>query len=708
MLNRKKKYLADPLLIENSFQHPLFNDYPDAVFTLDVEGNFLSANKALFDLAECKEEEILGYSYTPYIAPEDMGKAYSHFKKTIQGEIQNFDIITVSAKGTQRMLNVTNLPIVINQEVIGIHVIAKDITASARIQKQLDDYNSRISDILESIADGFFSLNKDWTVTYWNKAAEQLLFMPREDIIGKNIWEVYPDAISTRFYTEYHKAVNEQISVRFDAYFDRLNIWIEVSVFPSDEGLSLYFKDITERKNANEQLQREKEKYLDLFHLSPLPQWVFDSKTLQFLDVNNAATEHYGYSREEFLEMTIKDIRPIADVKQLDKTLKDTFKTGLFKAKMVRHLKRSGELMFVSIAANAVTFEGKAAVLVLAIDYTEKLKSERALAASEQRFKALVQDGSDLVAILDPSGNYKYVSPTSESVLGLAPEQLIGKNAFDFIHRDDKEKVINEFDLLSEQKRVKINPFRFKAIDNQYHWIETIVTDMTDDPVVAGIVANSRDISQRIEDEIKTEESIARFNTVSKATSDAIWDWDIQTGTVIWNRGIKGIFGHAKIALTRDWWFNHVHPDDVKGILNKIQLMFTHKRSRLKVEYRFLCADGTYKSVLDRAFLTFDRNGDPLRMIGSMQDITERINYLAAVESQNKRLREIAWMQAHQVRAPLASIMGLCKVLQNGNQDQSSIEESLQHLLCSAEGLDKIIKEIIKKAEGVSLTRECD
>lgn len=689
------------LLIENSFQHPLFNDYPDAVFTLDLGGNFISANKALIDLAECKEEELFKLSFDPFIAPEDVEKVHNYFKKTIQGKIQNFDVSVISAKGTAKILNITNLPIVINKEVIGVHAIGKDITMLTQTKKQLDEYHNRVSDILESITDGFIALNKDWVVTYWNREAERLLLMPRKEIIGKNIWEVYQDAVPLKFYSEYHRAVNENISVRFDEYFPRLNIWIEVSAFPSDEGLSLYFKDITERKHGEEQLKREKEKYLELFNFSPLPQWVFDAKTLQFLDVNNAAIKHYGFSKEEFMEMTIKDIRPIGEIKKLDKILKESARKGVFKRRMVRHLKKTGEIMHVCVEANYVNFEGKAAMLVLAIDYTEKLKSERALAASEQRFKALVQDGSDLVAILDAAGNYKYVSPTSKSILGVDPELLIEKNAFDFIHADDKEKVISQFGLLNEQKRIKISPFRFKGLDDQYHWIETIITDMTDDPVVAGIVANSRDVTQRIEDEIKTEESIERFNTVSKATSEAIWDWNMQSGNVIWNKGIKGIFGHVKISLTRDWWYNHVHPDDVKGILHKIQLLIKHKKSKLNVEYRFLCADGRYKTVLDRAFLTFDRSGEPLRMIGSMQDITERVNYIAAVEEQNQRLREIAWMQSHEVRAPLACIMGLSKILSNEDEDEGTRKESLQHLMRSAGELDAIIREIIKKAEEI-------
>src|SRR5690606_19971829 len=139
------------------------------------------------------------------------------------------------------------------------------------------------------------------------------------------------------------------------------------------------------------------------------------------------------------------------------------------------------------------------------------------------------------------------VSPTSKPILGIEAEYFIGKSIFDFIHHEDKRQVIGEFRELSAKKRIKIAPFRFMDADKQFRWIETIVTDMTDDPTVAGIVANSRDVTKRIENEIKTRESIERYNTVSKATSDTIYDWDIPGNKITWNKGIKGIFGHKKM-----------------------------------------------------------------------------------------------------------------------------------------------------------------
>ena len=563
-------------------------------------------------------------------------------------------------------------------------------------EAQLQNYKRRISNILESFTDAFFELDSDWVVTYWNKEAERLLQKSRQDIIGKNIWEVYKEAIPLKFYTEYHRAVAENTAVRFQEYFEPFKMWIEVAAFPSGEGLSVYFKDITAHKLATEQLEKEKQRYIDLFNLSPLPQWVYDFKTLAFLDVNEAAINHYGYSRAEFLQMTINDIRPVEDQDRLRSIVANNVNIGYSNQAAVRHCKKNGELMYVTVEGNSVWFEDKQARLVLVIDLTEHIKAEQAQAASEQRFKALVQDGSDLIAIINQNGTYKYVSPTSLGILGIKASDLLGKNAFDFIHPDDRQGTLSDFRHLKYQKQIELLPFRFKNAKGEYRWIETIITNMIDDPAIEGIICNSRDITERIESRIKMEESISRYNIVSKATSDVIWDWNMLTGKIIWNKGIKGIFGYAKTTYTHEWWRDKIHPDDLDLVLKEFALVIENKKNRLQIEYRFRCEDGEYKSVLDRSFVLFDDNGEPIRMIGSMQDITERIKHINAIESQNSRLKEIAWIQSHEIRAPLARIMGLIDLLDEFTADQDK-KNCIKHLKTSSAELDIAIRSIMNK-----------
>ena len=114
----------------------------------------------------------------------------------------------------------------------------------------------------------------------------------------------------------------------------------------------------------------------------------------------------------------------------------------------------------------------------------------------------------------------------------------------------------------------------------------------------------------------------------------------------------------------------------------------------------FRCADGTYKHVLDRSFLLFDETGEPARMIGALQDITEKMNQIQAVEEQNKKLQEIAWIQSHMVRAPLARILGVTDLLCDNKEEELS-SELLSHLKISAAELDYIIRDIVKKTDEI-------
>jgi len=439
-------------------------------------------------------------------------------------------------------------------------------------EQQLLNYQKRIANILESFTDAFFEVDCDWTVTYWNREAEKLLLMPRHKIIGQNLWVVYRDAIPLKFYREYHRAMDQNIAVHFEEFFPPHQMWIEVAAFPSGTGLSVYFKDITERKNSVIKLEQERQKYVELFNLSPVPQWVYDLDSLRFLNVNDAAIHHYGYSRKEFMEMTILDVRPEEDMDCLFDILANEVTIGLFNKSTVRHIKKTGEIIYVCVEGNSVSFEGKSARLVMIIDRTAEIRAKQAM-----------------------------------------------------------------------------------------------------------------------------EESIERFNIVSKATSDTIWDRNILTGEMIWNRGIVGIFGHKKTSNTEAWWRNHVHPEDLEVVIKAVDNLIKNKRQRIKVEYRFRCADGSYRFVQDRAFILFNELGQPIRMIGSMQDITSQVSRVKAIEEQNSRLREISWIQSHKIRSPLSKILGLVSLINLEDVNLTSVKELIPHLKASSEELDLVLKEIIKK-----------
>lgn len=139
-------------------------------------------------------------------------------------------------------------------------------------------------------------------------------------------------------------------------------------------------------------------------------------------------------------------------------------------------------------------------------------------------------------------------------------------------------------------------------------------------------------------------ESNERYDIVAKATSDTIWDWKIQDDYFVWNKGIEQVFGYSKEEVGTDskWWFERIHPEDTLKMSVKLYSFLEQKTERWQDEYRFQCANGTYKYVYDRGFLVKDENGKAIRMIGAIQDITkqkeeeQRLKLLETVITQTK------------------------------------------------------------------------
>lgn len=433
---------------EKSFD-PLIDAYPDAVGSLDLKGNFLSANLAMLNLTECSREDLLRRSFVPFIAPEDFGRAFSGFQKALLGEMAKFETNLISTQGSRYVASCTCMPIKINQDIIGVHLIARNITNLRNAERQLEHYHQRMASIIESIRDGFFAMDRNAVVEYWNREAEHLLKMSSEEVIGQSLWHVLPKGLSTKFYASQQRAVNERISIRYEEFSAVSQVWLEVSIFPSPNGLSVYFKDITERMAA-----------------------------------------------------------------------------------------------------------------------------ERALEESEKRFKALVQNGSDVISIIDRKGTYLYMSPSSMATLGVGPEFWVGRNVMEFVHPDDAERIGGMLHASYTNKQLHVQPFRFKRNGEEYRWIETVITDMSDDPAVGGLVSNT-------------------------------------------------------------------------------------------------------------------------------QDVTERVEYIQAIEDQNKRLREIAFIQSHIVRAPLMRIKGLADLICNYEEDAGQVKMMLGLMNEAVEELDNVIQDIVGKTDNL-------
>ncbi len=165
-----------------------------------------------------------------------------------------FEIVT--AKGRHRYVRVIGEAMRNEQgEVIRAQGSTQDITERKRLQDEVHQLAERLTTTLESITDGFFTLDAEWRFSYLNHEAERLLQRSRQELLGQDIWQAFPEAEGTLFETEYRRAVADGISVTFEEHNPRLDLWVEVHAYPSDEGLAVYFQNINARKAAERQLR---------------------------------------------------------------------------------------------------------------------------------------------------------------------------------------------------------------------------------------------------------------------------------------------------------------------------------------------------------------------------------------------------------------------------------------------------------------------
>ncbi len=266
-------------------------------------------------------------------------------------------------------------------------------------------------------------------------------------------------------------------------------------------------------------------------------------------------------------------------------------------------------------------------IMSLVRDITEqKLISEK-VEENEKRFRALIENITDGIVISNENSRIVYQSPSVERILGYSEQERYNQSLRDYIHPDYRDAYITLLNSVVEKKGIP-HPFEFpiRHKNGNYIWLEGISTNLLDDPSVKGVVANYRDVTQRKMLNDILREYNDRHEIVSKATNDAIWDWDIQKDVEIWNHGTETIFGYTEreVSSSRAWWKDKIHPDDYELVSNSLEDAFGQQSNHWTYQYRYRCANGDYKYVLDRAFILYidDR---PIRMIGAMQDITKRV-----------------------------------------------------------------------------------
>ncbi len=379
----------------------------------------------------------------------------------------------------------------------------------------------------------------------------------------------------------------------------------------------------------------------------------FENSPLGFVEWDNhfnvkhwspRAEEIFGWTTQEYQDLQIQgfnavyeDDYPIAVQKALELTSGGVSSNHFLN----RANTKSGKVIwcewFNSVQKNS---DGEVmTIMSLVSDVTEKKHAEEKLAANEKRFRSLIENISDAIVVSDADSNILYQSPSVERILGYSEEERLNKSLKSFIHPDYSKQYAELFQSVLKNAG-QPHPFEFPFLHKKgsYVWLEGITTNLLNDLSVNGVIANYRDVTQRKMLNKILQEYNDRHEIVSRATNDAIWDWDIENDFEIWNHGTQTIFGYneREVGSSRNWWKEKLHPMDYERVNQELEESFKRKTENWISQYQYLCANGNYKYVLDRAFILY-REDKPVRMIGAMQDITEQVVAAQELRSLNER-----------------------------------------------------------------------
>jgi len=285
---------------------------------------------------------------------------------------------------------------------------------------------------------------------------------------------------------------------------------------------------------------------------------------------------------------------------------------------------------------------GTGGLVVLYTEVTERRMRTRAQGGSERRLLALTEHARDIITVADPAGRVQYVSGGVRNSLGYTSEERRSNSLFDHMHPEDFPDVRTKYNqLVAGEISGFSKELRVRHKDGGYRWLESSYVLALSNPLIGGVVVNSRDITERKEAEFKLAQREEVFRLAADAVDGVIFEWDIPRGVVHRSRGVKEVLGiePEDMEASVDAWQERVHPRDYLASRRVVSLALLRGRG-WTTTYRIRDARGVYKSILERGLIQRNAAADPVRAIGTCVDVSE-IKRLTDILAESQRTAKI-------------------------------------------------------------------
>ncbi len=332
-----------------------------------------------------------------------------------------------------------------------------------------------------------------------------------------------------------------------------------------------------------------------------------------------------GYNEEEALNLNLFDVVHPDEVEGVLKKLNEVIQIPETPIKgltsRIRHKDGSWRWVEATIT-NMLADPAIEGIVDNFRDVTEQMIAQRLLMENEERYRILTKEGAIKVSILNEQATFSYVSPNYPFIVGYSEADLIGQCGYDYVHPEDVSRLQDDFANLHTEKRIKSHPYRFRHKDGHWLWLQSVFTNLTENKLIKGIVANSVDVTDLVHMQQELTLSNERYSFVNAATNDAIYDWEIRSSKRNWGESFNRVFGHMGLSeSSEEFWGKMIHPQDM-GVIQQSLLEFLNNPTETKweSEYRLKSEDNPFLFVKEIGYLIRDEKGKPKRMIGVLRD----------------------------------------------------------------------------------------
>jgi len=626
---------ADELLVESEKKYrEVVETATEIIFTTDIHGRYTYANPAALKACGYTLEELTRLNAFDLVLPghrRAVLKCYSiQFKSEKPAEYAEYIEYPFRTKSGAVLWFSQNASLIHEGErITGWRFIARDITERKQAEDALHAHEHSVSILMGNLPGmAYRCLNdKDWTMQFTSSGARSLTgYEPGQFTSGEIKYNdlIHPED-RERIWDEVQAAVSQRQHFRFEyrirtASSEEKWVWEQGCGLFNKEGelqvLEGFITDITERVQALEQ-QR--------MHASIIGQTddaVLVTDPEGIIEYVNPAFERItGYRSAEAIGHTPNLVKSGLHDRTFYQDLWETIKGGESFHEIFINRRKDGEVFYAQETITPLMDEhGNITHFVsTGKDITESKRTEERLVLLD----FALNHTHEAAYLIDENTNILDVNDEACRALGYSREELLNMNVLDIDSILSMEQLQANMNESREKGSLTIET-RHRRKDGTTFPIEVYASNFEYDGKKYHL-ALVRDITERKQNETALQESEWRFKNVVKATSDAVWDWDMKTNSLWWGSGFKQLFGIDldEIDPTYEAWINLIHSDDQERITGSLDKFIAGQDDHWQEEYRYRRKDGSHAYVMDRGYVIRDDQGKALRMVGGMTDLTE-------------------------------------------------------------------------------------